>query len=214
MRDGTTPGTIKFNDKEYYWKAPLNGVWFGANKNGQFGLDKQEVTIETGSQCTYVPEEFYETVLEHLLDYSTGYYFTENGDVVVDCGDRNNMQTLRLLVNDYWVEISQFDYLTPIRTSYSTKQRSTGQCRLCIKQSSDRFWHLGTSAFIGYYTAFDFAKKTISFTPLSDANKRELEKSSKPDLVMGLNWVTVQLLALGIVLIITVFVLLCIAVCY
>jgi hypothetical protein len=40
MRDGTTPGTIKFNDKEYYWKAPLNGVWFGANKNGQFGLDK------------------------------------------------------------------------------------------------------------------------------------------------------------------------------
>ena len=48
-REGTNAGIIKFNDNEYYWKAPLNGIWIGTNESKKFGLNKQEVTIETGT---------------------------------------------------------------------------------------------------------------------------------------------------------------------
>ena len=48
-REGTNAGTIKFNDNEYYWKAPLNGIWIGTNESKKFGLNTQEVTIETGT---------------------------------------------------------------------------------------------------------------------------------------------------------------------
>lgn len=61
------------------------------------------------------------------------------------------MQKLSILVNNYWIEISPSDYLTPVRTEFATKEVSTGMCRICIKKSWDTFWHIGTSALVGYY---------------------------------------------------------------
>jgi len=42
----------------------------------------------------YVPVDTYEFVHSALLNYSTGYYTTEDGETVVDCGDTQNMQNI------------------------------------------------------------------------------------------------------------------------
>jgi hypothetical protein len=124
------------------------------------------------------------------------------------------MRTFSLLVNDKWVEVSPIDYLNPIRTTFNSVERSTGQCRVCLKESSDRFWHLGTSAFVGYYSKFDFTNRQISLTPLTAANKIEVVKSGKPDRILGTSWVTVTAIASGMTVILGIFVLLFLAVCY
>lgn len=79
--------TITFNNNEFYWKAPLNGIWLGINEKTKFGLESSSVIIETGKQCTYIPEEYYEEILTRMLEWSTGYFFSDDGETVVDCGD-------------------------------------------------------------------------------------------------------------------------------
>jgi len=153
-------------------------------------------------------------VFERVLEYSTGYYFTSDGETVVDCGDSQNMRAFSLLVNDKWVEVSPIDYLNPIRTTFNSIESNTGQCRVCLKQSSDRFWHLGTSALVGYYSKFDFTNRQISLTPLSAASKQEVVTSSKPDRILGTSWVTVTLIAFGMSIVVAIFTLLILAVCF
>lgn len=46
-------------------------------------------------------------------------YYTKAGDVIVDCADIANMETIGLLMNDKWVELIQTDYITPIRTTFN-----------------------------------------------------------------------------------------------
>ena len=84
-------GTIQFNSNEYYWTAPLDGIRFGGTVSGSYALNGAEVSIDTGRQCLYVPSENYEFIYNNLLDYSTGYYNTADGETVVDCGDSLNM---------------------------------------------------------------------------------------------------------------------------
>ena len=55
-----------------------------------------------------------------MLDYSTGYYNTADGETVVDCGDSQVMQNIQLLINGMWVEIAQTDYLNVITTTYNS----------------------------------------------------------------------------------------------
>lgn len=150
-------GTIQFDTTGFYWKTTLDGIRFGGTVSGAYGLTDATISVDTGVQCLYVPEDTYEFVHETLLNYSTGYYMTTDGETVVDCGDTQNMQNIQLLVNGYWIEIAQNDYLNIIPTTYnSDDSRSTGACRVCLKPSWDKGWHIGTSALIGYYTEFNF----------------------------------------------------------
>jgi len=52
-----TPGKIQFNDNEFYWTAPLNGLRFGGTVSGAYALTDAEISIDTGRQCLYVPTE-------------------------------------------------------------------------------------------------------------------------------------------------------------
>lgn len=205
-------GTIQFDSNDYYWKTTLNGIRFGGKLSGSYALNNAKVSIDTGLQCLYVPSDTYEFVYNSLLDYSTGYYVTADGETVVDCGDTQYMQNIQLLVNDHWVEIAQNDYLNVITTEYNSVQRSTGACRLCLKQSWDRDWHIGTSALMGYYTEFDFDTKQVSFTRLSSGSKLEVISGARPERVLGLNWTTVILLSSAIAFVMFIFVTLCMAV--
>ena len=87
-------GTIQFNDNEFYWMAPLDGIRFGGLVSGTYGLNNAEVSIDTGRQCLYVPEEHFEFVYNRMMDYSTGYYISADGETVVDCGDSQVMQNI------------------------------------------------------------------------------------------------------------------------
>lgn len=147
-----------------------------------------------------------------LLDYSTGYYNTADGETVVDCGDSQNMQNIQLLVNGKWVEIAQTDYLNVVTTEYNGSSRSTGACRLCLKESWDKKWHMGTSALIGYLTEFDFETKQVSMVPLASSTKLEVVLGATPDRVLGLSVFTVIVLVSAMVFVATAFVLLVMAV--
>ena len=85
------------------------------------------------------------------------------------------MQNIQLLVNTHWVEISQIDYLIPVTTTFgSDETRKNGMCTICVKESWDKKWHMGTSALMNYYTEFDFSTKRVSFTPLSSGTKLDV----------------------------------------
>ena len=122
------------------------------------------------------------------------------------------METLSILMNDKWVEMLQIDYLTPIRTTFMSVERSTGMCRMCVKESTDGAWHIGTAALMGYYAEFDFTKRTLSLTPQVTSTKLSLETSGTPSRILGINTLTVTLLITGIVLVFLVFVFLCLAI--
>ena len=147
-----------------------------------------------------------------MLDYSTGYYNTADGETVVDCGDSQVMQNIQLLINGMWVEIAQTDYLNVITTTYNSETRSTGACRLCLKESWDKKWHVGTSALVGYLTEFDFTTREISMVPLSSGTKLEVVAGTTPERVLGLSIFTVIVLTSAIVGVIAAFVLLVMAV--
>ena len=188
LRDDVTKKTVQFNNNEYYWKAPINGIWLGTNDNTKFGLKNASVILETGLQCAYIPEDYYADIFSRVMEWSTGYFFNDDGDTLVDCGDVQNMLTIRYLVNDKWLETAVSDYLVPVTTEIAGVDRSTGLCSVCIKQSSDVYWHLGTSALIGYYSEFDMVARTIAFTPIDTSQKMDIVSGSRPSLVLGLSW--------------------------
>ena len=51
---------------------------------------------------------------------------------------------------------------------------SSGFCRVCVKESWDTNWHVGTSMLTGYYAGFDLNAATIAFTPLVSSSKSSL----------------------------------------
>lgn len=206
-----TKGTIQFDKDSFYWTTTLKGIRFGGATSGSYGLKDATVQIDSGRQCLYVPEAEYEFVHATLLNYSNGYYLTEDGETVVDCGDTQTMQNIQLLVNTHWVEIAQNDYLNAITTEYNGGTRPTGACRLCLKNSWDYNWHIGSSALVGYYTEFDYDEAQISFTPLSAGTKLEVVEGEQPDRILGLNLLTVGLLSAAIAVCMITFVLLIMA---
>ena len=95
---------------------------------------------------------------------------------MVACSDRQNMKQIRLLLGDKWVTIQPTDYLNPAYTTFGTATDvSTGACRVCIKQSWDNFWHVGTSMLVGYYAEFDFTNKQLGLQPLAAGTKISVE---------------------------------------
>lgn len=45
------------------------------------------MVIETAMNCLYVPSANYAFVKQTVLDYSTGYYTSTDGDLMVNCSD-------------------------------------------------------------------------------------------------------------------------------
>ena len=166
--------TITFNDNEFYWKAPLNGIWFGTQENSKYGLNEASITLETGLQCLQIPSNQYSFVYEKLTAYSSGYWQTPAGNTLMDCGDKKVMKTISLLFNDKWVEILPTDYLVPLRTGSNGNEVSTGMCKLCIELSSDSDWHVGSTALMNYYAEFDANLRTLSLQPLAGSVKSSL----------------------------------------
>ena len=133
----------------------------------------------------YVPDEHYDFALKTVLYDSTGY-FNADGEIIVDCGDVQNMGNISLLMNNQWMVISPNEYLNPVLVDYDQdadgiKERSTGMCRLCLKQSYDTYWHVGTIALMNYYAEFDLDNRQMNVTPLASGNKGELVTGSRPN---------------------------------
>lgn len=131
---GASAKTIQFDNNYFQWRAALNGIWFGGEKNNKYGLEGNKITIETGRQCLYVPDEHYDFILRQILYSSTGY-FTASGDVIVDCGDVQNMDNISLLIKNQWIVISPNEYLDEVLVDYDgdgTAERSNGMCKLCV----------------------------------------------------------------------------------
>ena len=74
------------------------------------------------------------------------------------------MEDIKLLMNDKWAVIQPQHYLTPIRTTFNAEDRATTMCSLCVKQSSDTDWHVGTSLLMDYYSVFDFENSQLKLT--------------------------------------------------
>ena len=62
LKAGSTQATIQMQTDSYGWKASLDGIQIGESENSAFGLKDASVTIDTGRQCIYVPEDTYEWV--------------------------------------------------------------------------------------------------------------------------------------------------------
>merc|ERR1712003_265390 len=101
------------------------------------------------------------------------------------------MEDLSLLVNGKWITIAASDYLIPIYDEYDSRERESGICQLCIKESSTTTWHIGTTALMGYYAEFDITDRTISFTPLASSGKDEVYAEEKPSRNLGINMLKV-----------------------
>ena len=115
---------------------------------------------------------------------------------MVACGDRQNMKQIRLLLGDKWVEIQPTDYLNPAYVDFGANTgTSTGACRVCIKQSWDNFWHVGTSLLVGYYAEFDFTNKQLGLQPLAAGTKISVETGTAPNRSIGISWFKVIFLA-------------------
>ncbi len=108
--------------------------------------------------------------------------------MIVDCGDRQKMYALSLHMGGKWVEIATQDYLIPIYTEVNSVQRSTGMCKLCIKQSEDLYWHVGTSLLRGYYAEFIMSDRKLVLTPLASDKKLSLIEESAPSRYLGANF--------------------------
>ena len=108
---------------------------------------------------------------------------------MVECGDMQNMKQVRLLLGDKWVEIQPTDYLNPARVNFGASTGlNTGACRVCIKQSWDNFWHVGTSLLVGYYADFDFTNRQLGLQPLASGAKVSVEIGSAPARNIGASW--------------------------
>lgn len=111
--------------------------------------------------------------------------------------------------------ISPTEYLNPVRIDYDADgiaERGNGMCKVCIKQSWDTYWHIGTMALVDYYAEFDLDNRQMHITPLATGNKQEVTTGSTPDNILGVNFFTVLFLssAIGVTIIATI--LLCMAV--
>ncbi len=135
--------------------------------------------------------------MDKITAYSTGYWQTDDGETLVDCGDSTTMNEIKLLINNYWITISPQDYLLNLRTEVGAKERSTGICRICVKKSWDTYWHAGTVALTGYYSLWNASRRTIAFYPLSSGSKLELVEGERPSLVLGESLFTITLLTAG-----------------
>lgn len=140
---------------------------------------------------------------------SSGSFTSADGDTIVDCADADHMQEVKLLMNDKWAMIQAKHYLTPIRTSFNSVARQTGMCSLCVKQSSDDDWHVGTTLLMDYYAEFDFENKALSLTALNSGTKPQVPDGTTPATQLGTSTVRVATLSGGIVLVTSAFIALC-----
>ena len=105
------------------------------------------------------------------------------------------MESIKLLISDYWVEIAPIDYVNPMFIDGTSQ--SSGFCRVCVKESWDSYWHIGTSMLTGYYAAFDFDTAEIGFTPLGSSSKLELtQDTSRPTRRMGISYWKISVLSI------------------
>lgn len=131
----------------------------------------------------------------------------------MDCSNSVNMQSFRLLVNDKWIDILPTDYLIALRTTYASTERKTGACRLCLKQSWDSDWHIGTAGLVGYYTEFDFSNSQINLQPMTLGLKTDVVTGTSLSRSLGTDTRTVILLSAGIVVFTLVTLWICIVAC-
>ena len=108
-----------------------------------------------------MPKSHFNQIVNQVLYSTKGYFTASDGRTVVDCGDLQTMNQIQLLLNDKWVSISVNNYLIPIYTEFNGESRSTGMCTLCVEQSEDMIWHVGTVLLEGYYTQLDIINRQM-----------------------------------------------------
>ena len=119
------------------------------------------------------------------------------------------MEEIKLLMNDKWAMIQAKHYLIPIMTTFNAASRQTGMCMLCVTQSSDNDWHVGTSLLMDYYAEFDFENKALSLTALAAGTKTQVPDGTTPATQLGIDTVRVATLSGGLFVVTSLFIALC-----
>ncbi len=86
----------------------------------------------------------------------------------IDCSDEYYFSPIRLLIQNYWIEIDTSDYIY-------RRSDSSNQCILLILENQKDEFILGLPVFQGYYTTHNMDTKLISFAPFKGGSKLNLE---------------------------------------
>ena len=84
-----------------WWMNYLRGVSFDGV---EYVLDKDLAITDTGTSCVYMPQEYYDDFMSHVL---TG---VSSHDNYIRCQDIDKLPKIELNLGNYWFEMNPEDY--------------------------------------------------------------------------------------------------------
>lgn len=121
---------------------------------------------DTGTSCTYIPQEYYQPILDKIVKLSEAgaeAYYDYYGDLTVNCDLISQFPTISFLFGGYWMEMLPEDYFVEWE----------GECWACLGSNdygSD--WILGDTFLRGFYSTHDHTNKRFGFAPHSESTKK------------------------------------------
>ena len=158
---------------DFWWTNYVTGVKFGTGQNldNAYTLTSYKAFTDTGAACTYIPTEYYAFITAELISKATSPVASTTWGYTMPCSDASNMDSVKFLYGDYWLEMLPADYLVDITGSSTT-------CGLCMLESTvtsggSTYWVLGANFLRGFYTVYDRESSRIGFAALSGSAKDE-----------------------------------------
>ena len=66
---------------DFWWVNNIEGIKFGAGHNldDAWIISPYRALVDTGSTCTYIPEQHYDWIMQNILKEVEGSYYNEGG---------------------------------------------------------------------------------------------------------------------------------------
>ena len=161
MKDQSKYIELDVVDSGFWWQNYIRGVAF----DGKEFVIEDEITItDTGTSCTYMPMQYYETFMSHVtrdIETLSNPFDSENPLTYLQCRDIGKLPKIEFNFGYYWLEMLPDDYA--IIQDYN--------CFICILPQDYDMWILGNSFLRGFYSTYDMRRNKFGFAVHASSSK-------------------------------------------
>jgi hypothetical protein len=156
LASSTEYATLPLLGSSLFYVVAVNAWQVGSTYRG--GLKKNGYTmgytspaiLDTGTTMMMIPKEFYQTILDLILEDTHAINYRRTGIYIDYCSNSGSYKSLYLLMGSTWMEVPPSAYLREVGTV-------NGQtvCMLGFAEMDAHYWLLGGIFLKNFYTVWD-----------------------------------------------------------
>lgn len=129
-------------------------------KNGYTMGYSSPAILDTGTTLMMVPQEFYQTLMDLILEGTPAINYKRSGMYIDYCSNSAYYKSLYLLMGTTWMEVPPSAYLREVGTV-----NGNSVCMIGIQQMNAHYWLLGDIFLKNFYTVWDNTNQQMFIGP-------------------------------------------------